>query len=168
MVVQLLSFKLVAQVSLRFLHVHNTHHSAQVSLCLQMDCHLFAALENSLLGSGPCLSLVSLNSMRQNLNPTLDSPGRLKCLNMMKSFALRSVGFLKPNMPTSISLPQPLLRSYFPECSSTWCSPCQLKENGCERRREIHGVEQTKKMVPFITREATLWSTSPQVGSWCQ
>ena len=127
MVVQLLPFKLVAQVSLRFLHVH-THHSAQVSLCLQMDCHLVAALENSLVGSGPFLSLVSLYSMRQNFNPTLDSPGRLKYPNVKKSFALRSVGFLKPNMPTSISPPQPLLWSSIPEFSSTWYSPFQLKE----------------------------------------
>ena len=36
------------------------------------------------------------------------------------------------------------------------------------QHREIHDVEQTKKMVPLITREITKWSTCPQVGSWCQ
>ena len=29
------------------------------------------------------------------------------------------------------------------------------KEDGCKKHREIHDVEQSKKMVPFITRETT-------------
>ena len=91
----------------------HTHHSAQVSLCFKMDYHLFASLENSSLSSGLCLAQVSLCLRKKDSDPTLDSPRRVKLPNPQKGFALRS-GFLKPNMV--------LLRSFFPELSSTWCS----------------------------------------------
>ena len=53
-------------------------------------------------------------------------------------------------------LPQALLKFSFVEFSSTWSLPFQLKKKrGAGEHREIHDVEQTKKITPFITREIT-------------
>ena len=114
----------------------HTQHSAQVSLYPETDYHTFATLENSLLGCGPCLAQVSLRSMKQNSDPTLDSPSRMQHPNLTKKFALRSVGFLTPNMPTSASLAQVLLRFTSPELSSTRCSASN------ERKRLQENIEK--------------------------
>ena len=84
-----------------------------------------------------------LCSWKQNSDPTLDSAGRMKHPNPKRRFALRS-GFLKLNMPRCWHH-KSLLRSSFPELSSTWCLAFWS--------REINDVEQTKKIVPCITRE---------------
>ena len=33
--------------------------------------------------------------------------------------------------------------------------------------RETHDIEQTKKIVPLVTREKSLWLGCQQVGFWC-
>ena len=87
-----------------------------------------------------------LCSLRQNLNPTRDSSGRLKHPNPKRRFVLRSVGSLKPNMPR-FRFRRPSLRSFFPVFSSTWCSALCSKENGCKN---------------------CLWLASRRIGFWCQ
>ena len=117
----------------RYLNAH-THHSAQASLCpLDTADHLFATLENSLLRSGPCLAGVPVRQteFRPNSSPCVKHP------NLKKMFALRSIGFLTPNMPIAVSLPQALLQSLCPGLS--W-------KMAARKHREIHDVEQTKKM----------------------
>ena len=41
------------------------------------------------------------------------------------------------------------------------------KINGFKRTTEVHTVQQMKKMIPLITREASFGSCH-QIGSWCQ
>ena len=48
--------------------------------------YLSATLENSLLGFELCLAQVPLCSLRQNFNPTLNSPGRAKHPNLKRMF----------------------------------------------------------------------------------
>ena len=149
MVVQPCPCKLVlddlAQVSLYFVNAH-TQHSAQVSLHQETDYHLLATIENSLLGSGPCLAQVALCSLKQNSDRALDSPGRMKHPNLTKRFALSSVGFLTSKMPTPASLLSSLRQGALLSVR---------KKMAARKHREIHDVEQTKKISPFITREAT-------------
>ena len=79
---------------------------AQVSLCLNAHTHHS--------------DQVRLCLWKQNSDPILDSLGRMEHPNPTKGIVLRS-GSLIPNMLASILQPQVLLRSFFPELSSTWC-----------------------------------------------
>ena len=92
--------------------------------------------------------------------------GMLEASGLRKRFALCSA-FLKSDVSASVSLLQALLLSSFLEFSSTWCLPFQLNEHGC-KHREIHDVEWTKKIAPFMISESFLQSTSLRVGFWSQ
>ena len=68
------------------------HHSAPVSWCWKIECHLVASLEDTLLGFGWCLASVSWRYVKHNSDPILDSPGysdHSKNLAEEFSFALR-------------------------------------------------------------------------------
>ena len=55
-----------------------------------------------LLGPGCCLAPVSWRSLKQNSDRTLDSTGSVKHPDPKKRFALRSKGFLTPNMLVTV------------------------------------------------------------------
>ena len=70
------------------------------------------------LGLCCCLALVSLCLLRSNSDPTFDLPG-----------TQRPGSFLIPRSSASVSLPQDLLRSCFPELSWTWNSALYKKKS---------------------------------------
>ena len=88
------------------------------TLSLQVGSRYTAQVLCAWKRSGPCLAQISLRLRRQDAFQTLDHSGRVHP-NLRKKFALRSGGFLTPNMLTLASLPPVLLRSSFPELSST-------------------------------------------------
>ena len=99
-------------------------------------------LVKSFLRSEPCLTQVSLCSLKQNSDPTLDSPGRKKHLNLRKKFVLRSIGFLTPNTPTSISR-------------------CVLSEkNGCKTTSKSSWYSTNEDDGPALHAWCFFWSSS--------
>ena len=58
------------------------HHSAPVSWCSKIECHLVAALENMLLGLDCCFASTSWRQVKHNSDPTLDSQGCSKHSNL--------------------------------------------------------------------------------------
>ena len=127
-----------------------------VSQCLKTDHHLSATLENSLLDSGLCPALASQCLWQHLSDPTLDSPGRMKHPTLTRRIALRS-SFLIPNMLTSISTPQVLLRSFFPELSSTWCPTFLIERKWLQ--------ENIKKFTMLNTRRRWFHSSRVKLPS---
>ena len=77
-------------------------------------------------------------------------------------------GFLKPHMPTSVSLPQALLRSLFPELSSTWCSAFRSRENDCKKTSRNSWCWTNEEDGSIHHAWNYLWLPCPQVVFWCR
>ena len=90
---------------------------APVSQSLKTDYHLFATLENLLLGFGLCPAQISQRLRTQNSDPILDSPG---CMTHPSGEIVSRSSFLIPSLLGLISPPQALLLSFLPELSSTF------------------------------------------------
>ena len=81
---------------------------------------------------------------------------------------LRS-GFSIPNMLALMSPPQALLRSFFPELSSTWCSVFFLsKESGCRKTSKNSWCWTNEEDGSTHHAWNDQVSTYELVGSWCQ
>ena len=118
------------------------HQSAPVCWCSKIECHLVATLENVLLGLGCCFAPVSWRSMKQNSDPTPDSPECSKHLNLAERFFFALRRFLDTKLiglgfatsePSLALLSWALLDITLSELSSTWCSAlCDTWELGDE------------------------------------
>ena len=153
----------LAQVSLCLI-AHT--HAALVSQYSKTDYHLFATLENSLLDSGPCLAQVSMCVRKQNSDPTLDSPGSMKHTNPTRwLFALTFLDTKHAGLHFATT--------NYSSVSLSWARFDMVLGFLIERK----WLQEKSRTSWRWTNEEDgsnylawnyLWSTCPQVGSWCQ